>query len=594
MAEPDLAEVRPDHHAAWARRAVLLVEIVSSGRRLEQDEDSVGSDWRRVTDRVKRDILPLTNGRLIRSLGDGMLLDFEDVRSAMSAALAIQEQCARANGGRAPDRQILLRMAMEASDAIVDDVLDRGVDLAVRLMSLAGPGDIVVSEPVRDGLTPGLDADIEDLGDCAVHGNREPVRAYRVGAPGPQSMPSLAASVEELAPSVAIVPFVSLSLANDHGVIGEILAEELIRWLSRAPDLKLVSRLSTRAFNGRCASPREVGGRLGADYVLSGAYRVRDVHFKLDVELAEARTGRILWAETLEDNVAAIVDGEQELIGHLISAVGNAIARRELPLSRSRALPTLEGYAMLMGAISLMHRLSPPDFGEAHRLLQALTDRGVHHPLPMAWLAYWHVLRVQQGWSDDSQRDTYTAAEYTKRALGMDPDNSLALAVNGFVHMTLLKRFEAAQESYQRALAVNPSNALAWLLKGALHAFKSDGARAVEHTERALALSPLDPHRYLYDTLAATAALAAGRYYRAFELAQRALKANRKRPSTLRSLMVAQWQLGQHEEARQVAQELLRLQPDMTVGEWLKSTPAANCALGGIAAEVFCKAGIPA
>jgi tetratricopeptide (TPR) repeat protein len=175
----------------------------------------------------------------------------------------------------------------------------------------------------------------------------------------------------------------------------------------------------------------------------------------------------------------------------------------------------------------------------------------------------------------------------------MDPDNSLALAVNGFVHVNLLKRFDVAEDSYERALAANPSNAFAWLLKGTLHAFKSEGEQAVEHTERALALSPLDPHRYFYDSLAATAAAAAGRYERALELAQRSLKANRKHTSTLRVMTVAQWLLGQRDEARKTVQELLRLQPTMTVGGWLKSSPAASYELGRRAAEVWRQAGVP-
>jgi adenylate cyclase len=108
-----------------------------------------------------------------------------------------------------------------------------------------------------------------------------------------------------------------------------------------------------------------------------------------------------------------------------------------------------------------------------------------------------------------------------------------------------------------------------------MHAFKSEGEQAVEHTERALALSPLDPHRYFYDSLAATAAAAAGKYERSLELAQRSLKANRKHTSTLRVMTVAQWLLGQHDEARKTVQELLRLQPTMTVNGWLKSSPAA-------------------
>ena len=595
MAELDLTDVRAPHHVAWAKRAVLLVDIVGSVSLVEQDEVGVISHWLEFVDRVKRDILPPHNGRLVKSLGDGMLLDFDDVRSAVSAALAIQHERIRANAGRPADRQILLRAGMEVSDVIVEanDVLGRGVNLAARLMSLAGPGEIVVSQHVRDGLTPSLDADVEDLGDCYVKGIPQPVRAYRVGPPGPQPMVGSAMAFDELAPSIAVVPFASRNAANDQGVIGEILAEEIIRRLSHSSDLKVVSRLSTTAFSGRNASLGEIGAHLGADYVLSGAYRAGEMRFKLDVELADAKSGRILRVESLEDDLAAIVSGEQELIGRLIAAISAAVTTRELQRSRTQPLPTLKAYTLLMGAVSLMHRLSLPDFEEAHRLLQALIDRGVRHPLPIAWLGNWHVLRVQQGWSEDPQRDTYLASECTKRALDMDPDNSLALAVNGFVHVNLLKRFDVAEDSYERALAANPSNSFAWLLKGTLHAFKSEGERAIEHTERALALSPLDPHRYFYDSLAATAAISAEKYDRALELAQRSLRANRKHTSTLRAMTIAHWQLGQFDEARKSVQELLKLQPTMTVSGWLKSSPAAAYPVGRMAAEVWRQAGVP-
>lgn len=594
MAELDLSEFRSEHHVAWAKRAVLLVDIVGSVRLIEQDEVGVISHWLDFVDHVKKRIVPSYNGRFVKSLGDGMLLDFADVRSGVSAALAIQQERYRANSARAADRQIMLRTGMEVSDVIIgaNDVLGRGVNLAARLMSLAGPGEIVVSQHVRDGLTANLDADIEDLGDCYVRGIPEPVRAYRVGPPGPQPMVDIE-SFDDLAPSIAVVPFASRSAATDQGVIGEILAEEVIRRLSQSASLKVVSRLSTTAFSGRAASLQEISAHLGADYVLSGAYRAGGTRLKLDVELAEAKTGRVLWSESLDDDLAGIVSGEQELIGRLIAAVSAAVTAREVQRSRSQPLPTLKAYTLMMGAVSLMHRLSAPDFEESHRLLQALIDRGVRHPLPIAWLGNWHVLRVQQGWSDDPQRDTYLASECTKRALDMDPDNSLALAINGFVHVNLLKKFDVALDSYERALAANPSNAFACLLKGTLHAFKSEGEQAIEYAERALSLSPLDPHRYFYDSLAATAAVAAGRYRRALELAQQSLRANRKHTSTWRSMTVAQWQLGRFDDARQSAQELLKLQPSLTVSGWLKASPAAGYEIGRLAADVMRKAGIP-
>ena len=476
----------------------------------------------------------------------------------------------------------MLRMGIEVSDVIVEaeDVFGHGVNLAARLMSLAGPGEIVVSQRVRDGLTPSLDADVEDLGDCYVKGIPQPVRAYRVGPPGPQPMvrprwPST--SWRRRSPS-------SRSPRATSPTTRAWSAKSSPRRSSgacRTPRTSSSSRASRRPPSAAATPRSRRSARTSAPTTSSRAPTARrNSHFKLDVELAETKSGRILWIESLDDDLAAIVSGEQELIGRLIAGVGAAVTTRELQRSRSQPLPTLKAYTLLMGAISLMHRLSPPDFAEAHRLLQALIDRGVRHPLPIAWLGNWHVLRVQQGWSDDPPRDTYLALECTKRALDMDPDHSLALAIDGFVHVNLLKKFDVAEESYERALAANPSNAFAWLLKGTLHAFKSEGEPAVEYTERALALSPLDPHRYFYDSLAATAAVSAGRYGARLELAQRSLRANRKHTSTWRAHDRRAVAARPLRRGAQSAQELLKLQPTMTVSGWLKGSPAAGYEIG--------------
>src|SRR5690349_10265316 len=199
----------PTHPVAWANRAVLLADIVESVRLIEQDEVRVISRWLALVEHVKKEILPKYNGRLVKSLGDGMLMDFSDVRSAVSAAFAIQQASARSNEGLPAEQQILLRMGMEISDVIVepDDLHGRGVNLAARLMSLAGPGEIVISAHARDQLTADLDADVEDLGDCFLRHVSQPVRAYRIGAPGPRPVIKPARSMDEIKPTIAVVPF---------------------------------------------------------------------------------------------------------------------------------------------------------------------------------------------------------------------------------------------------------------------------------------------------------------------------------------------------------------------------------------------------
>lgn len=265
----------------------------------------------------------------------------------------------------------------------------------------------------------------------------------------------------------------------------------------------------------------------------------------------------------------------------------------ELRRAQSQALPTLKSYTLLLAAVALMHRLSPYDFSESRRLLEALIERAPRQAIPRAWLAKWHVLRVQQGWSDDPHQDAQLALRCTKQALDADPQCSLALAVDGFVHTNLLKKLDVATERYDLALLNNPNDSLAWLLKGTLHAFKDEGQQAVSCTQRARKLSPLDPHRYFYDSLAATAHLSAHQFDRALKLAQRSLKSNCTHTSTLRAMAIAQWELGHQDGARRTVGRLMQLEPHLTIRTWRERSPSAGYKIGDEWASVLQQAGVP-
>jgi TolB-like protein/Flp pilus assembly protein TadD len=524
-----------------------------------------------------------------------MLLDFDDVRAAIAAAFAIQQECHRRNAGLPPSQQIMLRMGIEISDVIVDhaDLYGRGVSRAARILTLAGPGEIVISANVRDRLTADLDADIEDLGECYLKHVPQPVRVYRIGPPGPRPVIGPGASSADLLPTLAVVPFMTRDAEDEHQVLGEVLAEELIQDLSRSPELHVISRLSTTAFRGRDASLAQVSDNLNANYVLSGRYRVSSRHVIVEAELAEAATGQVTWAERYKGQLTGLISGKRDMIDEIAANVSTAVMVSELQRAQSQALPTLKSYTLLLASVALMHRLSPYDFDEARRLLEALIERAPRQAVPRAWLAKWHVLRVQQGWSDDPQRDAQLAMRCTKQALDVDPHCSLALAIDGFVHTNLLKKLDIAKERYELALLTNPNDSLAWLLKGTLHAFKNEGQQAVSCTQRALKLSPLDPHRYFYDSLSATAHLAAHQFDRALKLAQRSLRSNCTHTSTLRALAIAQWQLGHRDDARRTVGRLMQLEPHLTIRRWRERSPAAEYKIGEEWASVMQQAGVP-
>jgi len=573
-------------------RAVLDVQVADPAA--ERSEEEAITRWRGLVDRVANGVLPAHGGRLLKSLGGDMLLDFPHAPVALKAAFDIQRICDALNASRPAEQRVMASMGMQVGELIADDhgVYGRDLNLAARLREIAGPGEIVVSAGARDQLTPMLDADIEDLGECYVKNLSQPIRAYRVGPPGPRPVID-AASAAELKPTIAVIPFLARSSEKEHQVIGEVLADEVISALSRSADVNVISRLSTTTFRGRNATATEVGQHLNATYVLSGAYRVSRSQISVVAEVAEAASGHIIWSDDLAGDVKGIIAGKGDLIDRIVTEAGAAIMTRELHRAQSQALPTLQSYTLLMAAITLMHRLSPSSFNRAHEMLTMLCERAPRQAIPSAWLGKWHVLRVQQGWSDNTSRDAQMALDCTRRALDVDPHCSLALSVDGFIHTNLLKKLDVGLQRYDLAIQVNPSDSLAWLLKGTLHAFRGEGKQAVKGTQRALRLSPLDPHHYFYDSLAASASLSAGDYKGAIDLARRSLRANRTHTSTLRVLAIAQWQLGRQKEARETVRDLLTLEPSLTVTRWLERSPSSDYDIGKLCARALKEAGVP-
>jgi tetratricopeptide (TPR) repeat protein len=205
---------------------------------------------------------------------------------------------------------------------------------------------------------------------------------------------------------------------------------------------------------------------------------------------------------------------------------------------------------MLLGGVMLLHRFSPRDFERAKEVLESLTQRVPRHATPWAWLARWRQLKVFQGWSEDPTQDREAALALCGKALDIDPESSIALTTAGAVHGVLLKDLDRGIGYYKRAIESNPNEPLAWLLLGTAHSFRGEGEAAVQATEQALRLSPMDPMRFFYDVHAGAAAASAGQFERAIELAQRSLKANRLHVSTYRVLAIAQALSGQVDAAR--------------------------------------------
>jgi tetratricopeptide (TPR) repeat protein len=259
----------------------------------------------------------------------------------------------------------------------------------------------------------------------------------------------------------------------------------------------------------------------------------------------------------------------------------------------TQPLPNLESYSLLLGSIKLMHRSSKDEFLQTRKILEELINRHSRIAAPRAWLANWYILRVTRGWSEDRKREAAEALSATRAALERDPSDALALATEGFVYCHLLKDLDTAGKRCDAAVNANPSHALGWLYRGTVSAFKGDGDAAVDATRRAMALSPLDPQRYYFESLGGTAELSAHQYLNAERLARSSLVLNRMHPSTWRVLTISLVSQGRTDEAREALNKLRELEPELTVEKYIARMPNGQLETGQHWARCLAIAGLP-
>ncbi len=538
------------------------------------------------TKALEREAASKGAGRIIKANQNSAVLAFSDVFAALRFALALNDL----SNGRS--YHIGVDLMPNGLDEAERNAIDSQATHVANLSSMARSAEVITSIEVRDQCCGELDFEFEDLGHQTGQNSADVVRAFSVSISNgtPRILPNLAD--EDLLPTIAIVPLRARIETADTTLIGEIIADDLIGTMSRSADINVISRLSTTVFRTQSADLGKIGDVLGADFVLSGTILTHDAQVAMMLEFSEVSTRKVLWAERISLDVAALLNG-LEAVEEIVSKVRKAIALNEIERARSKPISTLRNYSLLIGAVGLMHRLAPVDFEMAGEMLRTLIERSPNQPAALSWMARWHVLRVQQGWSDDPKGEAQLALACSTKALDIDPENALALTSEGFVLTNLLHQLDEAEDRYDAALDVNPNDANGRLLRGTLFAFQGKGEAAQRDTERALHLAPVDPHRFFFLALAATANIASEDYERAIVLAKASLRLNRTHTSTLRVKAVAQMRLGKEEAARETTRELLRLQPNLSVSAWLKNSPSANFELGRNFAATLRETGVP-
>ncbi|MES0809401.1 hypothetical protein ABLO27_07975 [Roseibium sp. SCPC15] len=376
-------------------------------------------------------------------------------------------------------------------------------------------------------------------------------------------------------PTVTVMPLLSIENNPELSVLGDWFAEEICRSLSRTNLLSVISHLSSRALAGRRVDIEVVRTKLGVDYCVCGSIRQLGDQVVTDVDFLDAETGRILWTRQFSGTLQEFVSDPEFSLDNIVKSIGSAIASDTLSYIRGRPINEIADHRLLMASVSLMHRPTLREFAKSREMLEEVVKRAPHSAEVYAWRGKWHVLSVFNGWSSNPAKDTKGAISNTSKALDIDPENAFCLTIDGFAHNNLLRRLDVASDRYEKAIGHNPNESLSWLLHGALFAFQDAGSQAVHASRKARLLSPIDPFKYLYDCISATAHLSAEDFEEALKFSESSLALNSRHLSTMRAKITALHFLDRTDEAMVVAEELRRRQPNFSVEEYLRAHPAS-------------------
>ncbi|WP_332825213.1 adenylate/guanylate cyclase domain-containing protein [Ramlibacter sp.] len=551
---------------------IAIADVVESVRLMEEDTPSFIERWQGFLAFVAKQ-LPQDGGRMRRSLGDGLMLEFADAAGCMRALLAMQAWLDERNRRLQPHQRMHLRIGAHLADLVEDqyDIYGPDVNLSARIATLAGPNEVIISAALRQQLQGWTEATIDDLGICHLKHVRDPVHAFRVGPPGSASvMPAQAlAPPPSLRPRIAILPL-GAEGEGPTGTDGNALADEIVSALARSDTLQVVSRMRPAATHGDAANAQL---QLDAAYVLGGHTRAVGGAMALYLELTESVHGHVIWAETFPAALREPSSMHPHLLAQAVAAVHGSVIHQEVESSRGRPLPALEGATLLLASLGLMQRLAPVDMEQARAMLEHLVDRWRRHSIAHAWLSHLHVLRVQQASAGFTAHEGALARAHAAAGVQGEPDSALALVFDGHAALHTARNRQAAGDRYAQALRLKGDHSLALLFQAELLALQEPGAQARAMAERSLRTISLEPMRYLYEAICAMVMLADGDAEAAHGLAQQSVQRNPRYLPAWRTLVVAQVETDRLGEAHAASQRLLTKQPAFAVEPFLAASP---------------------
>jgi adenylate cyclase len=559
--------------------AILAADVAGYSRLMGANEEGTLAQLKTIRKALVDPTIAAHRGRIVKTTGDGMLVEFASAVHAARCAIEVQSGMAVHSADVAQDLRIEFRIGIHVGDIIIDDndIFGDGVNIAARLEGIAEPGGVCISDDAQRQMRGKVDVAFDDMGPQNLKNITEPMRAWRLrieakSAALRPSKASIADATKPLPlpdkPSIAVLPFQNMSGDPEQEYFADGMVEEITTALSRFHWLFVIARTSTFSYKGKAVDIKQVGRELGVRYVLEGSVRKAAGRVRITGQLIDAITGAHLWADRFEGSLENIFELQDQVASAVIGAIDPKLLEAEIARVKRKPLASLDAYDCFLRASDYAYQWTNEGNEAALLLFYKAIELDPDYAQAYAFAIWCYIWRMTAG--------TLTADDYgeavrlARKAARLGKDDAFSLSWAGISLAMFAGELEEAAALMDRALLLNPNLARSWNLSAWIRIWLGQPEIAIEHLARAMRLSPLDLAFHAMESTTAFAHLRADRYNDASLWAEKALRNQPNSSDALRALAISSALAGDLEKAQRVIQRLLQIAPGARIST---STP---------------------
>jgi TolB-like protein/class 3 adenylate cyclase len=545
--------------------AILAADVAGYSRLMGVDEEGTLVALKAHLRELVEPKIAEHRGRIVKTTGDGVLVEFASAVDAVRCAIEIQRSMVVRNDNIPDSHRIEFRIGINIGDTILDegDIYGDGVNIAARLENLAEPGSICLSDIAYQQTRGKIGLDADDMGEQQLKNIAQPVRAYIIRLDGAPARPALALPEK---PSIAVLAFTNMSGDPEQEYFADGMVEDIIAALSRFKELFVIARNSSFIYKGRAVDIKQVGRELGVRYVLEGSVRKAANQLRISVQLIDALTGAHLWADRFEGTVGEVFDLQDRVAAIVAGAIAPTLHKAEIDRARRKPPTNLESYDYLLRALPYVIANSPSEAVKAIPLLSEALRLDPNYAYAHGLLAISHGIIFRSAAGEKRQEAERLGTEHARKAVALGQDDSAALTYGGFTLLIVEKNIDGARAALDKAVALNRNSAIALAFRSMMLAMVDEPQAAIDDAMSALRLSPFDTLNYLPPIGIAIAQIYLNDYAEAATWAKKASEINSRYPMGYFWAIVAECGLGNRLEAEaqfdRLKQILPHLQPD--------------------------------